>query len=162
MTDGDLFARLRRLTPARRRALVARLSAAEVAVLTSWEMTARPAQLPPPGMWRTWLMLAGRGFGKTRAGAEWIRSLAEGDGRLRIALVGASAGEARAVMVEGESGLLAVAPSTDARPRWEPSRGLLVWPSGARALIYSAEAPERLRGPQHHAAGGPGPEGNHP
>lgn len=93
MTDGDLFARLRRLAPARRRALVARLSAAEVAALTSWEMTARPAQLPPPGTWRTWLMLAGRGFGKTRAGAEWIRSLAEGDGRLRIALVGASAGD---------------------------------------------------------------------
>lgn len=152
MVDGDLFARLRRLPPARRRALVARLSAAEVAALTSWEMTARPAQLPPPGAWRTWLMLAGRGFGKTRAGAEWVRALAEGDGRSRIALVGASAGEARAVMVEGESGLLAVAPSADVRPRWEPSRGLLVWPSGARALIYSAEAPERLRGPQHHAA----------
>ena len=87
---------------------------------------ARPAQLPPAGGWRVWLMMAGRGFGKTRAGAEWVRAAAERDGRLRIALVGATLGEARAVMVEGESGLLAIAPEGQ-RPRWD--RNLTCAPS---------------------------------
>jgi len=75
-----------------------------------WHFLARPAQLAPAGDWRIWLMMAGRGFGKTRAGAEWVRAIAERDPEARIALVGATLGEARSVMVEGASGLLAVAP----------------------------------------------------
>lgn len=123
------------------------------ALLFDWRFWADPRQLPPPGNWRVWLMLAGRGFGKTRTGAEWVRARAEGDGRLRIALVGATAAEARRVMVEGESGLLAIAPAAT-RPKWEPSRGRLTWRSGAQAFIYSGENPEGLRGPQHHLAWG--------
>ncbi|MBO9574491.1 MAG: DNA-packaging protein [Sphingobium sp.] len=92
--------------------------------------------------------MAGRGFGKTRAGAEWVRGIAEADGRARIALVGASLHEARAVMVEGASGLLAIAPPDD-RPRWRPSRRQLRWANGAIATIYGAADPEVLRGPQH-------------
>lgn len=121
------------------------------ALLVAWPYWADKRQLPPPGDWRIWLMMAGRGFGKTRAGAEWIRSLAESDGSLRIALVGATRDEARAVMVEGESGLLNIGPRAT-RPRFEPSRGRLVWRSGAEARLYSGENPEGLRGPQHHVA----------
>lgn len=75
-----------------------------------WEYRAREEQLPPPGDWRIWMVMAGRGFGKTRAGAEWVRMVADGNPEARIALVSASLAEARAVMVEGESGLLAVFP----------------------------------------------------
>ncbi len=121
------------------------------ALLHDWQFWADPRQLPPPGDWRVWLMMAGRGFGKTRTGAEWVRAAAERDGALRIALVGATLQEARAVMVEGESGILAVSPPAT-RPRWEPSRGRLVWRSGAQAFVYSGENPEGLRGPQHHLA----------
>jgi len=115
-----------------------------------WVMWARPGQLPPPGDWRTWLMLAGRGYGKTRAGAEWILYLAE-ETDLRIALVGPTEDEVRSVMVEGASGLLASAPA-DMRPEWEPSRGLLTWPTGSRAFVYSGANPESLRGPEHDFA----------
>jgi phage terminase large subunit-like protein len=117
----------------------------------NWCHQARPAQLPPDGDWFIWLVMAGRGFGKTRAGAEWVRGLAERDGTARIALVGASLHEARAVMVEGESGLLAIAPP-GARPKWQPTRRTLEWPNGARAIIYGAAEPEALRGPQHSHA----------
>ena len=120
-------------------------------LLGAWPFWADKRQLPPPGDWRIWLMMAGRGFGKTRAGAEWIRSLAERDGSLRIALVAATRDEARAVMVEGESGLLNLG-GRAARPRFEPSRGRLIWRSGAEARLYSGENPEGLRGPQHHVA----------
>lgn len=115
---------------------------------TRWEHRARPEQLPPPGDWTVWLILAGRGFGKTRAGAEWVRAVAEADGGARIALIGASLAEARAVMVEGESGLLAIAPVW-ARPDWKPSRRQLVWPNGARATVFGAADADSLRGPQH-------------
>ena len=120
-------------------------------LLKKWEFWADPRQLPPEGAWRTWLLMAGRGFGKTRAGAEWVRSLAEADGTMRIALVGATRAEARAVMIEGDSGVLAVSPAAT-RPRWEPSRGVLTWPGGAKAFVYSGENPDGLRGPQHSAA----------
>jgi len=116
-------------------------------LLHDWAIHARPEQLPPPGDWRIWLMLAGRGFGKTRSGAEWVRSIAESDGRARIALVGATLHEARSVMVEGESGLLAVAPWWD-RPIWNPALRRLIWKSGAQALLFGAADPESLRGPQ--------------
>ena len=117
----------------------------------SWPWWARDGQLPPEGEWRTWLVLAGRGFGKTRAGAEWVRAHAETDGGLRIALVAATLAEARAVMIEGESGLLAIAPPGN-RPEYEPSLRRLRWPGGAQAFLYSAAEPESLRGPQHHFA----------
>ena len=116
-------------------------------LLHDWTVHARPEQLPPPGNWRIWLMMAGRGFGKTRAGAEWVRSVAERDGKARIALVGASQQEARAVMVEGESGLLAIAPWWD-RPVWHPALRRLIWKSGAQAMLFGAADPESLRGPQ--------------
>jgi phage terminase large subunit-like protein len=100
---------------------IARLGDEEIAGLEyQWLIWARTAQLPPVTAWRVWLILAGRGFGKTRAGAEWVRARAEADGRLRIALVGATMAEARSVMIEGESGLLAIAPPW-LRPTWEPS-----------------------------------------
>jgi phage terminase large subunit-like protein len=106
----------------------------------------------PVGDWRTWLVMAGRGFGKTRMGAEWVREIAEGgNDDTRIALVGATIAEVRAVMIEGESGLLSVG-RPGSRPAWEPSIGRLVWPSGAQGLVYSAENPEKLRGPSHHFA----------
>lgn len=123
------------------------------ALLTDWSFWADPRQLPPPGEWRLWLMLAGRGFGKTRAGAEWVRSVAESDGDARIGLIGATMGDVRRVMIEGESGILAISPAAT-RPKWEPSRGRLVWRSGAQAFCYSGENPDALRGPQHSHAWG--------
>ncbi len=123
-----------------------------VALNHDWGFWADKRQLAPEGDWRVWLLMAGRGFGKTRAGAEWVRALANAGGEgLRIALVGATIDEARAVMVEGESGLLRVGPVAD-RPRFEPSRRRLCWPNGAEAFLYSGESPEKLRGPQHHFA----------
>jgi phage terminase large subunit-like protein len=116
-----------------------------------WEVWARQQQLPPSGDWRIWLILAGRGFGKTRAGAEWIRGIARRNPQARIALVGASLAEARAVMVEGESGILAVSPP-HRLPEFEPSLRRLTWPNGATATLYSAAESESLRGPQHSHA----------
>ncbi len=113
--------------------------------------TAHPGQLPPPGEWRTWLVLAGRGFGKTRAGAEWVRAAAEADATARVALVAATLGEARAVMVEGDSGLLACCPP-QARPQFEPSLRRVTFANGALAFLYGANEPEALRGPQHSHA----------
>ncbi|WP_454885148.1 GTA baseplate fiber-binding domain-containing protein [Sphingomonas oryzagri] len=122
-----------------------------VAMLADWRFWARTAQLPPPGDWRIWLLMAGRGFGKTRAGAEWVRGIAEADPDARIALVGATLADVRHVMVEGESGLLAIAPDV-CRPRWEPSIGRVRWPNGAEARPFAASEPEALRGPQHSHA----------
>ena len=116
-----------------------------------WELWARDEQLPPAGDWLVWLICAGRGFGKTRAGAEWVRRIARDHPDARIALVGASLAEARAIMVEGESGLLAVSPPYR-RPVFEPSLRRLSWPNGAQAYLYSAAEPESLRGPQHSHA----------
>ena len=115
-----------------------------------WADMARPEQLPPAGDWTTWLFMAGRGAGKTRAGSEWVHQQVR-DGAKRIALVGATASDCRDVMVEGESGLLATASPMD-MPVYEPSRRRLTWPNGAIASTYSAEEPDRLRGPQHDAA----------
>jgi phage terminase large subunit-like protein len=117
----------------------------------NWPFWAREEQMPPAGEWRTWLIMAGRGFGKTRAGSEWIRACADADPGARIALVAASLGEARAVMVEGEAGLLSVCPPR-LRPVYEPSLRRLSWPNGAQATLYSAGEPESLRGPQHSHA----------
>ncbi|MBV9930384.1 MAG: DNA-packaging protein [Alphaproteobacteria bacterium] len=118
--------------------------------LDHWGGAARSAQGAPDGAWRVWLVMAGRGFGKTRAGAEWVLDQAEAPGR-RIALVGATEDEARAVMVEGPSGLLACV-GDGARPDWEPSLGRLTWPGGTVARLYSAANAEALRGPEHDFA----------
>ena len=118
--------------------------------LLGWGAMARPAQMPPESDWRVWLVMAGRGFGKTRAGAEWVLDVADEPGR-RIALVGATEEEARAIMVEGPSGVLACVDGT-ARPDWEPSLGRLTWPGGTIARIYSAANAEALRGPEHDFA----------
>ncbi len=142
-----------------REALIASLDLPQKRKLARhWSYWARPEQLPPPGNWRIWLACAGRGFGKTRAGAEWVNQIARSDRTARIALVGSSIGEARSVMVEGESGILACA-SPCARPRFEPSLKRLTWPNGAQAHLYSAAEPEGLRGPQHSHGCGPGAEG---
>ena len=115
-----------------------------------WRFLAREQQWPPEGGWRNWLMLGGRGSGKTRAGAEWISGLAaRAKGEMRIALVGETYADVREVMVDGPAGLLR---SGSVRPRFEPSRRRLVWPDGAEALMFSSEDPEALRGPQFHAA----------
>lgn len=133
-------------------AWLAGLKAEEAAkLLTDWAFWRRPDQCAPNGDWHVWLLLAGRGFGKTRTGAEWVRGFAEATPRGRIALVGASLNEARQVMVEGESGLLAIA-SPDMRPVYESSLRRVTWPNGAVATLYSAAEPEGLRGPEHEAA----------
>jgi len=109
-------------------------------------------QVPPEGAWRTWVVMAGRGFGKTRAGAEWVWACVRASAApLSVALVGATADEAAKVMVEGPAGLLAAARTGEA-PCWIPSRSLLRFPGGSEAFVYSAEAAEGLRGPQHHLA----------
>ena len=160
MARSSRAAFLAALDPAERRAALERLDDRQRRALRShWRLWARPEQLPPPGDWATWLVMAGRGFGKTRAGAEWVRAVAENDPQARIALVGASLGEVRAVMVEGESGLMTLAPLRQ-RPRFEPSKHRLTWPSGAQATLFSAAEPESLRGPQHSHACRPGSEGN--
>ncbi|HZP08674.1 DNA-packaging protein [Methyloceanibacter sp.] len=126
-----------------------------------FELWGREDQLPPEaaqggGAWTTWLMLGGRGAGKTRAGAEWVRRLATArlDGATpppRIALVGETLADARSVMVEGVSGLLAVHPP-ELQPLYEPSKRQVRWPNGTVAHLFSAEDPDSLRGPQFSAA----------
>ena len=117
----------------------------------AWRFWARPDQLPPirpaghPG-WRTWLLLAGRGFGKTRTGAEWVREQAESGKRMQIGVIGPTSDAVRRIQVEGPSGILAVCPP-NARPSYEPSTRRIVWPSGCVAHLFSAEEPDRLRGP---------------
>jgi hypothetical protein len=112
---------------------------------------AREAQRPPPGDWSAWLVLAGRGFGKSRCGAAWAIEQAMQHPGCRIALVAATSSDVRDVMVEGESGVLAISPP-GFMPRYEPSKRRLVWPNGSMATTYTAEKPRQLRGPQHHYA----------
>ena len=113
-----------------------------------WSVWARDNQLPPEGDWQTWLALAGRGWGKTRTGAEWVNDKARSGKYDRIALVAPTTADVRDVMVEGESGILAVS-HPNFRPTYMPSKRKVVWPNGIVAYTYSAEEPERLRGPQH-------------
>jgi len=111
-----------------------------------WKFWARPNQQAPGGDWSTWLILAGRGFGKTRVGAEMVRRWVR-DFPL-VNLIGATAADARDIMIEGESGILALCPGQE-RPLYVPSKRRLDWPNGARSLIFTADEPERLRGKQH-------------
>jgi phage terminase large subunit-like protein len=124
---------------------------AAASLLFDWTWWRRGDQCPPEGDWHVWLLLAGRGFGKTRTGAEWVRSYAEAHPGARIALVAASLHEARQVMVEGESGLLAIAPD-EVQPEYESSLRRVSWANGAIATLYSAAEPDSLRGPEHSAA----------
>lgn len=122
-----------------------------------FDFWAMPHQLPPEGAWRSWVILGGRGAGKTRAGAEWVRSQVEGarpldEGRCRrVALVGETIEQVREVMIFGDSGILACSPE-DRMPQWQAGRKRLVWPNGAVASVHTAFDPESLRGPQFDAA----------
>ena len=138
------------MDPAERRALLKGMTRLEQEALASWHGLARPGQRPPDGDWRIWMIMGGRGYGKTLAGAQWVHRLAERPG-LRIALVGPNEDEARGVMVEGPSGILDCAPE-GGRPQWEPSLGRLSWPNGTQAFVYSGANPEALRGPEHDYA----------
>ena len=121
------------------------------ALFHQWRWQAHGGQQAPPGDWRTWLLMAGRGFGKTRAGAEWLLARIAGTPGARVALVGASREEAAKVMVEGPSGLLALA-RHDLAPVWHPTLGVLRFPGEREAFLYSGANPEGLRGPEHHFA----------
>jgi phage terminase large subunit-like protein len=146
----DWLSSLIALPEGRRGEVIARLTPEQAeAIAYDWAVWGRPDQQPPPGDWRTWLVKAGRGWGKTRVGAEWVRLTHKTVGR--IALVAPTAADARDVMVEGESGILAVSPASE-RPTYEPSKRRLTWANGAIATTYSADEPDRLRGPQHGAA----------
>ena len=114
---------------------------------SDWRRMARPSQRMPDGAWILWLILAGRGFGKTRTGAETVRQQKLA-GCSRIGLIGATAADVRDVMIEGPSGLLTISPKHD-RPLYEPSKRRLTWNNGAIASAYSADEPDRLRGPEH-------------
>lgn len=154
MKKSELAETLIALSDAERRAALKKLRPEQLRELEPyWEIWAHEGQKTPPGDWHTWVIMAGRGYGKTRAGAEWVRLVAESDPTARIALVGDSLGEARRVMVEGPSGLLAI-PRPRWRPQFEPSKRQLTWPNGAVAMLYSAGEPESLRGPQHSHAWG--------
>ncbi len=134
------------------------------ALIHEWQIWARDDQLPPPFSknhpnWHVWLLLGGRGAGKTRAGAEWVRSMALGISPIasepakRIALIGQTLGDVRRTMIEGTSGLMEIHPPHE-RPNFEPSKRRLTWPNGSIAEMFSAEDPDALRGPQFMAAWG--------
>jgi phage terminase large subunit-like protein len=144
---NSLIASLASLTPAQREQVLMELSPNELLHLRhDWSVWARDKQRPPSWAWRTWLILAGRGFGKTRTGAEMVRQWAKEFPLVN--LIGATADDARDIMIEGESGILAVC-RPDERPTYRASRRQLEWPNGAKSLIFTADEPERLRGKQH-------------
>ena len=141
--DGTLEARIEAMTPAQ-----------ALEFVTLWEVWARPNQRIPDGMgstFRLWNFRAGRGSGKTRSGAETVRELVSAGQARRIALVGPTSADVRDVMIEGESGLLSVFPEAE-RPVWQPSIRRVTFRNGAIATSYSADEPDRLRGPQHDFA----------
>ena len=127
----------------------------EEALLWDWSVWARPEQLPPDDDWNVWLVLAGRGFGKTRLASEWVREQAKytKDGQRRFALVARTAADVRDVIVEGESGIINVSPPSE-KPHYEPSKRRLTWPNGNTATLFTADEPDGLRGPQFTHAWG--------
>ncbi len=157
MSDSLLGA-LAAMSAAERAAVLGDLSDPEVMALRhDWRFWARPAQLAPTGDWLVWLVLAGRGYGKTRIGAEFIREFCCAHPRARAALVAATFADGRDAMVEGESGLLAVTAPAEMRggspaSAWNRSLGEFFYANGSRARIYSSEKPNQLRGPQSHVA----------
>jgi len=145
----DLVAELADLPVVHRAGIMRKLSVGQRNELRDrWRHWAHDGQYPPEGDWRIWLIRAGRGFGKTRAGAEWVSQIARDDPTARIALVGATIDDVRRVMVQGESGLIAVAHDNEALT-WRSAVGEVHFGNGAKAYAYSAEAPEALRGPEH-------------
>ncbi|MGH6650215.1 MAG: terminase large subunit domain-containing protein [Sphingopyxis sp.] len=140
------------MTPSEWRRLMRALSKGQKAELIArWYGAENKGQRTPPGDWRIWLIQAGRGFGKTRAGAEWVSQIARDRPGARIALVAATIADGQRVMIDGPSGLIAVARDHE-DVRWVGGRHELLFGSGAVATLYSAEAGEELRGPEHHAA----------
>ena len=150
-SEENFFSLTRELSEDEIATLIATLgSQATHSVNHDWQSWRHDGQGTPAGEWRTWVIMAGRGYGKTRAGAEWVAAQARQQGDLRIALVAATLEEAARIMVEGKSGLLAVA-----RPwisDWLPHRRLLRFSNGAEATLFSGTSPEALRGPEHHIA----------
>jgi phage terminase large subunit-like protein len=147
-----LVAAGRQLDDTALRRTLASLSPGErMTVHEDWPIWAHGGQEEPEGDWRVWAIRAGRGFGKTRAGAEWVLARAREHPEAQIALIAATLDEAVKVMVKGESGLIASA-RADEDLRWVASERMLLFPSGARAFAYSAHSPDSLRGPQHHFA----------
>ena len=156
--NASLAESLASLPEAERAAVLAELTDDEAEALEfDWKFWGRPKQFLPQGDWLTWLILAGRGFGKTRTGAEALRELVCGSTPLasggygRIAVIAETAADARDVLVEGESGILKCHPRAF-RPHYEPSKRRLTWPNGAVATLYNAVEPDQLRGPQHDLA----------
>ena len=154
----DMERKLSRIADAWRGKFLASLTPGEFESLGyDWRFWARPEQRAPLSDWHTWMILAGRGAGKTRCGAEWVRRCVCGPTPLgggvysRLALVAETAADARDVIVEGPAGLLAIHPA-DFRPKFERSKRRLTWPNGAVATLYNATEPDQLRGPQHEAA----------
>ena len=137
------------LPEAEAEALIADLD--DRAMLYNWAAWARPKQETPAGDWRVWLILAGRGFGKTRTGGEFIRQQVDAGNARHLALVGPTAADVRDTMIEGESGLLRIYPP-EQRPKYEPSKRRITFHNGAVASAFSADEPDRLRGPNHDLA----------
>jgi phage terminase large subunit-like protein len=155
MGAHDAVAALAELSESEMRRVLAGFSEEERRAFDAhWPAWTHDGQLPGRDDWRQWIVMAGRGFGKTRAGSEWVSAMARDHPGAAIALVGATAEEARAVMVENAlSGLLAVARAEERdKMIWQPGRRRLVFASGAEAFLYSAANPESLRGPEHHFA----------
>jgi predicted phage terminase large subunit-like protein len=137
------------LTESKRAEFLANLTQDDKSTLFyRWPFWARDNQLEPVERWTVWLLMAGRGFGKTRTGAEWVRQRVESGVAKRIAFVAETAADARDVMVEGPAGIMAISPKEN-RPHYEPSKRRLTWPNGAVGSLYSADEPGQLRGPQH-------------
>lgn len=137
------------LPETQRKKILADLTDAELGALEfDWRFWSRPDQLAPETAWTYWLILAGRGWGKTRTGAEWVRKTAQTVDMVN--LIGATADDARDIMIEGESGVLSVCPDSE-RPQYRKSERKLIWPNGATSLVFTADEPERLRGKQHKA-----------
>lgn len=147
-SESSLASQLATIPKAKLRTLLASLTPDEAALaLSLWELWRRPNQCPPQWDWIVWLILAGRGFGKTRTGAETVRDWKR-QGHAYVNLIGATADDARDIMVEGESGILACCPKSE-RPYYKKSERALIWRDGSKSLIFTADEPERLRGKQH-------------
>jgi phage terminase large subunit-like protein len=150
--QSSLASQLARLPKHNLKKILTQLSPEEAQqAIYCWELWRRPNQTPPETDWQVWLIKAGRGFGKTRIGAEWVRHLAENKLATRIAIVARTASDHVKTTIEGESGILAVS-SPWCRPRYIPSKCQLIWPTGVIAHTYTADEPDNLRGPQHDAA----------
>ena len=150
--ERSLWDELGDLTPSERARVIDAIESDNLeSVFTSWATMRRPAQATPAGLWRIWLILAGRGFGKTRTGSEWVREKVDTGLVEHLAFVAPTAGDARDTMIEGESGLLSVYPRHQ-RPRYEPSKRRITFWNGAVGTTFSADEPDRLRGPNHDAA----------